>query len=456
LDRTTALLTEYASNLTYAALPPAVVHATKRTLIDTMGCAAGGYFGEPCEVARRVAQRVSSDAPARILGGRLTSALDTAAFANAAAIRYLDCNDTTSVASGHPRDMIGALLAVADVERSDGPAIMAAIVASYDVFGYLSGALGSGNGGWDQATMAAAGVACGAAKLMGLSREQMAHALAISLVGNLTLFVTRTGELSMWKGCATAGAARAAVFAAQLARDGMTGPDAPFEGSRGLWEQAVGTDVALPDFGPGAPGAFTITASTYKEFPCQVHLQAPIRLALDLRQQLNGEAVAAVAITTFATAVRQTGSEAEKWDPQTRETADHSMPYVVGRALRDGVVSPASFAEHRIKDPSLRPLLAAIRVQEDAAFTQRFPQERPCRMEVTTTAGRTLTAETATPKGHRTNPLSDAEVEAKFRRLTGDVLTAARQDAGIATLWSFGQARNVDALYDQLVVVETA
>jgi 2-methylcitrate dehydratase len=154
----------------------------------------------------------------------------------------------------------------------------------------------------------------------------MRHAIALAMVPNLPLGVTRVGELSMWKGCATASATRAAVFAAQLAQHGMTGPAEPFEGRRGLWDQAVGKPVTLEKFG-GNGEPFRITATTFKFFPSQIHTQGPIGLALELRSQVAVSDIVALRIHGYRAAVSSAATEPEKWDPQTRETADHSIPY---------------------------------------------------------------------------------------------------------------------------------
>src|SRR5207302_122924 len=144
---------------------------------------------------------------------------------------------------------------------------------------------------------------------------------------DLPLGVTRVGELSMWKGCATASATRAAIFAAQLAQQGMTGPAEPFAGRRGLWEQAVGKPVTLEKFG-GNGEPFRITATTFKFFPSQIHTQGPIGLALELRSQVAVSDIVALRIRGYRAAVSSAATEPEKWDPQTRETADHSIPYL--------------------------------------------------------------------------------------------------------------------------------
>jgi 2-methylcitrate dehydratase len=451
MDNTTELLSSYACRLTYQDLPPGVVHQVKRTVVDSFGCALGALSAEPSIIARRLASHVTSDMPSRILGTRDDSAPDMAGFANGVMVRYLDCNDSYfSPGGGHPSDMIPAILAVADPLGSDGQAVITAIVLAYEVFCRLSDQVVLGDLGWDQGTFSVIGAACGAAKVMGLDQQAMGHALSLSVVPNLALRVTRVGELSMWKGCAAACATRAGIFAAQLAREGMTGPAEPFDGPRGLWDQAVGQPVVLGQLG-GEREPFRITATSFKFFPSQIHTQAPIGLALDLHSQVPTEDIAAIRVRSYRSAVRSAATDPQKWDPQTRETADHSIPFLVATALQDGAVTPASFMTERIQSPALRQLMAKMTIEEDAGFTQAFPKELNCWMEITSKSGQRFMAETAHPKGHQQNPLSDAELEAKFRHLAADALSEPQSRAAVAQIWSLEHAPNLRPLFDSLV-----
>ncbi|MGE3535812.1 MAG: MmgE/PrpD family protein [Candidatus Tectimicrobiota bacterium] len=452
MDQTLELLSTYACRLTYDVLPPEVVHQVQRTLIDSFGCALGAFHAEPARIARHLAMQVSSTQPARLLGTHATSAPDLAGFANGVMIRYLDCNDSYfSPGGGHPSDMIPAVLALAEPLGCDGREVVTAIVLAYEVFSRLSDAVVIGDYGWDQGIFTVIGSACAAGKLLGLTQEQMRHAMALAIVPNLPLGATRVGELPMWKGCATASATRASIFAAQLAQQGMTGPAEPFTGRRGLWEQAFDKQVSLAPLSDwGKP--FRITETTFKFYPSQIHTQGPIGLALELRPQVAWQDLASLAVYSYGTAVRSAALEPEKWDPQTRETADHSIPYLVAAALQDGAVTPASFTTERVRDPGLRPLIAKITLHEDAQYTARFPAEYNCRIEATTVAGQQLTVHTTYPKGHRHKALSDADVEAKFCRFAGAVLSEAQCRAALQVLWSVERLPRVQALFDSVVV----
>jgi 2-methylcitrate dehydratase len=452
MDRTTELLSNYACQLTYHDLPPEVIHQVKRTLVDTCGCALGGFSAAPSVIARRLASRVSSTTPARILGTKETSAPDMAGFANGVMVRYLDYNDSYfSPGGGHPSDMIPAILAVADPLGCDGPTVITAVALAYEVFCRLSDALVIGDLGWDQGMFSVIGAACGAGKVMGLDRQAMGQAISLAVVPNLPLGVTRVGELSMWKGCAAACATRAGIFAAQLAQEGMTGPQEPFDGGRGLWDQAVGQSVGLDPLA-GSREPLRITGTSFKFFPSQIHTQGPIGLALELRSQVNPSDIDAIRLRTYRSAVRSAATDPQKWDPQTRETADHSIPYLVATALHDGAVTPASFDSAHLQNPAVRRLIATMQVEEEPEFTERFPEELNCWMEVTTVSRQQIVAHTTYPKGHQRNPLQDADLESKFRHLADSVLTKRQCRAALTQLWSLEQAPNLHALFDSLVI----
>ena len=452
MDQTTELLSSYAFDLRFEDLSPKVVHQVERTLVDTLGCAIGGFSSEPGKIARTLALNVTSTAPARVLGTKQSSSPDMASFANSVMLRYLDCNDSYfSPGGGHPSDMIPAALAMAEARGSDGHTVITAITLAYEVFCRLSDQVVAGDLGWDQGIFGVIGATCAAGKVMGLNKTQMGHAISLAVAPNLPLGVTRTGELSMWKGCATASATRAGVFSALLAEQGMTGPDEPFEGRRGLWEQAVNGPVTLSTFG-GSDEPFRISDTTFKSYPSQIHTQGPIGLALELCPQISPDDIETILIKAYKGAVSNAHTEPEKWDPKTRETADHSIPYLVAAALKDGTITAATFSPQRIQDPSLRTLINEMTIQEDLEFTQKYPVEYNCRIEITGKSGQLLEAHTAFPKGNRFNPLTDSEVEDKFRNLASQEIGENQCDRTLELAWSLDKLTNLDDLFDSLVV----
>src|SRR5258705_10616243 len=374
MDRTTETLARYATSLRYADLSASTVQAAKGHLIDSLGCAIGGYGSEPAAIARRVAPAWQGAPSARLLGEGRTTTPDAAAFANSVMIRFPEANGTyIARGSGHPSDMLGALLAAAEVAGASGQDLLLATVSGYEVFGALADQVALRDRGWDPSVFVAPASAAAAGLLLGLSAGQVADALAIAVTASVATRQTRAGGLAMWKGCATATAAKAGLFAAQLAREGMTGPTAAFEGRHGLGEQVTGP-FEIGALGGGGGRPFAIERTNFKFFAAEYHAQAPLAMALALRGKGRVGEIDAIDVQIYAMAYSEIGSEPAKWDPRTRETADHSLPYMLAVALRDGRITPASFEPQRYLDPSLRPLMNKMPVAEIPESMRRFPQ----------------------------------------------------------------------------------
>ena len=447
MDKTTQTLASYTAALNFSELPAGTIRELKRRLIDSVACGIGGYSSEPAAIAREIAAGSSGQPPARVLGSGALTSMEMAAFANTVMVRYLDCNDTyVSKGSGHPSDMIPACLAVAEAHHASGRDTLTAVAVAYEIFTALADVVGLRDLGWDQGVFVVLGSAAGAAKLLRLTGEQTANALAIAVSSNIPTRQTRAGELSMWKGCATAAAARAGVFSALLAQKGITGPTAAFEGRHGVWDQVTGPFQLGRLGGEGA--GFGVERTNLKFFPAEYHSQAPLWIALDLRNKVRMEEIDAIDVQTYYTAWSEIGSEPEKWDPQTRETADHSLPYLLALALADGGVKPDSFSEARMRDPALRQLMQRIRISENPEFTREFPAKLMTRIEVTTRGGQRLVEMASYPRGHAKNPMSDADVESKFADLSGTLLTPDRRDALLRALWDIDQASDIVKVMD--------
>jgi len=450
MDPTTEALARHATILSYESLTPSAIHAVKRILIDSMGCAAAGYVSEPSVIARRLAAARTSTPAARVLGDGTRTTPEMAAFANAVMVRYMDANDTYISplnGTGHPSDMIPCVLAVAEAYGASCEDLILAIVVSYEAFAALADVAPLRERGWDQGLYVVLGSTAGAGKILGLSLEQMADAIAIAVTANVPTRQNRAGELAMWKGCATPMAASAGVLSALMAREGMTGPTAAFEGRHGIWEQVTGP------FSLGQPGgeggrSFMVERASLKYFPAEFHSQAPLWMALKLRERVNVDQIEQLNMRTYWMAYSEIGSEPAKWDPQTRETADHSLPYLLATALRDGAISDATFALDRVRDPSLRPLMNRIRISESEELTRQFPETLASEIEVVTTTGERITVRSSYPKGHARNPMTDEDVAAKFRTFAEPMLGAARCQEALDTLWHVERATDLSSLLD--------
>jgi 2-methylcitrate dehydratase len=437
-------LSSYATSLRYQDLPPEVVHQAKRLIIDTLGCALGGYTSEPSKIARDLAGTVTSTQPATILGSGQATSLDLATFANGVMIRYLDFNDGyTSKESGHPSDSIAAVLSPAEVAHASGRRVITATVLAYEAFCRLGDAATLKYRGFDHVTIGCIASVLGACRALGLSSEQTHQALNLGVVSNLALNQTRVGTLSHWKGCAYANASRNAVFATMLAARGLTGPAPIFEGEGGYFKAVTGEPFELEPFG-GGDRPFKIMECSIKRFPLGQYSQTVVQAALEVREQLpDVEDIAEVNIRTLQKAVDIMAGDPEKWHPTTRETADHSMPYTTAVALMYGSVHQHHFDDQYLRNPQLLDLVGRVKVGVSEEANRRVPEAMLCNLEVVTRSGRRYSAEVAYHKGHFKNPLSDREVEEKFRSVVSDLLSPAQADALLDRLWHLEQVEDI-------------
>jgi 2-methylcitrate dehydratase len=436
---------EYANALRYEDLPAAVVHEAKRRFIDSFATAVGAMGADAYAIARRCALLVQGKPGATLLGGGASSA-EWATFVNGLLIRYLDYNDTyLSLEPAHPSDNLAAVLAAAEIAGSSGRDLITAAVLAYEIQCRLCDAASLRKHGWDHVTYGAISSAVAACKLLGLDAGRTAHAIGIAGVCNVAMRQTRAGELSMWKGCAFANAARNGVFAALLAAEGMTGPAPIFEGELGFMKLLTGPfEIAEPG-GNGRP--FMITETYIKFWPAEYHSQSAIDAALQLRPQIGDITnIAAIDIHTFDAAVDIIGKDPEKWKPRTRETADHSLPYCTAVALADGEVTQVQFAPERFTDPALLDLVAKVKLHRDAALSARYPRGIPNRLTIALRDGRKLVKEVEFPRGHVRNPMTDADVESKFRSLAVPRYGKARADEVLAACWKLEELKNVGDL----------
>jgi 2-methylcitrate dehydratase len=447
MDHSTKSMAEFTTRLSYADLPPEVVHDCKRRIIDTVGCAIAAFDAEPACVARAVAARAAVSDGATVIGTSHRTLPELAAFANSVASRYLEGNDTYPGGGGHPNDNLLPVLAIAQASRASAQTAITAIVLAYEVHRYLFRAFPMRKHALDYVLYNAVASAAGAAKVLGLPLAQTANAISLAAVANLGTDISRRGHLTMWKGCAAANAARNGVFAAVMAAEGMAGPPTPFED--GL-TAVIGAEEICPF--PVDAKSVSLPKADYKFFLSEFHAQGPAFLALELLPQIKLDAIEKIEVFTYHFAWFEIGSGAEKWKPTTRETADHSMPYVVAAVLIDGAYTDAIFEPERFGDQRTLELMQKITITEDAEFNRRYPASLPCRMTITLKNGEQKTAELSNPIGHHDRPMSDAQVVEKFKGLAGRKLKDAQLQKVLDRAWKIENDREWAKLFEELRV----
>lgn len=352
-------------------------------IADSLACALLGLDGDAPRVARAAIGRLAPSGLATVMGGG-SAPPDLAGFANGVALRYLDYNDFyLGRRDGcHPSDCIPALLAVAEAEGLAGADFRRAVAIAYEVSARFADAASLTAGGWDGVTSHALATAVATAALLDLSDAATAAAVSIAAVGGPALGQTRTGSLSMWKAGAGPASAQRGVLAGYLAGAGMTGPEGALAGEAGLARVFAG-GLAWPD-----DEDWRILRVQLKRYPAQLTTQAAIAAAVEVaaRGVVAGE-VERVRVATFAGAVRSAASAPEHWRPRTRESADHSLPFVVAAALADGQLGPSQFTPERIGGADLQRLLERMVVVELTAATAAYPDRMLATVEVSLAGG---------------------------------------------------------------------
>lgn len=442
MDSITQKIAAYAASPRYDDLTEASVHAAVQRLIDSLGCAVGAHDCEPARIGRRLAKHQTPGKYAgRVLCFGEEVPAEAATFINSAMIRNFDFNDRYP--GGHPSDCLGALLALAGAMKVDGKSFLASMVVIYEIFARLSDATMLSRRGWDQGYAIGIATAAGVSSLLRLSLDATASAVGIAATSNLPLRVTRSGELTVWKNVATAHAARNGLFAALLAAEGMTGPGNAFDGRNGLWEKVTGPFELAPF--PNDGGAYLTPRVQLKYWPIETNGQAAVWAALELRSRVDPLKLEAIDVFASKFTWFEIGSEPEKWDPQTRETADHSLPYIFARALTDGPIRVSSFDDEAVRDPALRPLMQKIKVISDDAIEALLPQKTLIRVIATERNGARHSVEIVNPLGHPDNPMQDSHVEEKFLGLAEPIL-GQRSRTALRRWWRVQDAEDVGEL----------
>lgn len=444
-DRIQARLTHYAAALNYDGLPGEVVHAAKVRIIDTLGALVAGFDGEPCRIARTLASEMPHATGATLLGTRTRTTVDMAAFVNATTARFPELTDTyhwPGSAYGHPSDVITPLVSVAEHAQVHGRDLITSVVLAYEVFCRFSDVFH--NRGFDPSNFACVATALGAGKLLGLPSKALSHCIAMAVTPNVILRQVRLDHLSMFKVAAAGQAARAGVFAAQLAKAGMEGPHLPFEGRAGWCKQVAGEPLSLEPF--GGPGvAFRIPVTGLKMRPCAGNTISSVLAAEKAATFENSEQIARVTVEVYDRARIASGTGEHFWNPTSAETADHSIPYLVAVALIDGTVTPRSYDPVRLWNPQVRELIGKIEVVENKEFTRAYeqvPQMHRTRVTVTMQSGEKRVGDSGGSDDDLAAPKSDAQVEAKFRGLAANALGTGRANEALDTLWRIEDLAN--------------
>ena len=447
-------MAQWALDLQFEDIPEKSIWEAKRFLLDSMGCALAAVNNEDMEAMYRFTEKLGGTPEASVIGREYKTNASNAALMNCLLTRAMDYNDIYwEEDPSHPSDLIGAALAAGEVNGKSGKEVLEAIIVNYELMLRWCHAAHPGvrEIGWHHASLVQFVSPVVAGKLYDLDLDQMVAAVGISSSSHFTLGGVVAGHLTNMKNTAAPLASQAGVIAAMIAKENYSGPVEVFEGKEGVFEVIDSVEWrpewVLKDLGK----EFMITKCAYKAFPTEALTHQPISAAMQVCQEQNlaAEDISEVLVETTIRGA-DILSDPSKFKPKTKETADHSLPYVVAAAVADGNVLPSSFSDEKLKDPRIWDLLGKIKVVADPEIDAMFPGVKRARVTITNNEGQSFTAQVDNAKGSPLNPMSDEEIISKFRANAGAVLSVDQQDKVIDLTWRFDELEEISSYMELL------
>lgn len=447
----------------FEGLPSEVVHEAKRRVVDMLACVVGGHDSPPSRAIQKTIEQLGGPPEATVCGSaRRTSAMN-AALANGVMLRFTEAMDRSvegpdgKTSHGHPGEVIPCILAVGERQRSSGRDVITAIVLGYQLMNRLSYAMGGtvaiSRFGWKHEIRAGVILPLVVGKLLGLSESQLVNAVGISgsYTGELGILDHGQEVVPMARDLRIPYAAYQAILAALMAQNGFEGPARVFEGHHGFAEVMVKGNIDL-DRVTRRDDDFNIMYTTTKAYPVNGKLQGQTEAILRsiAEHGITHERVARVKIVTSPRVMEHMGDPATHKYPETKETADQSAYFAAALAILDrGVhLSLEQFAPERLKDPRVRAMIEKVEVVADPTWVfDRAPTE----VEITMIDGQTYRCRVDLPKGHVLNPLSDAELEGKFRGMAGRSMSEGQIDGLLRAAWDLDRLTDIGELTKTLV-----
>jgi 2-methylcitrate dehydratase len=423
-------IAEFAVNLKYEDLPSEVVNEVKRYLYDSIGCAYGGYHTKDVNILRDIYKEMEGAPQATLIGFGDKMPAVNASLVNSLMIRALDFNDIYwKEDPSHPSDIIPAALSTAEMAGASMKEVITAIVLAYEFEQRLCefAVPGVRERKWHHATLTQFVSPIVAGKILGLTVDQMVNAIGINGCHNHTIGCPTAGKLTMMKNTVDPMAVQAGVFAALMAKKGYSGTEAVFDGKEGLMD-VFGPDWDVEKLVGGLGKKFKILECGMKAFPTEAltHTHITATLKVVVNNNISYDQIESVTITTIARAC-DILFDPHKYRPESRETADHSLPYCIAAALVDHKITTQSFSDEKLKDPAIWAVIDKIKGEASLEFEKMFPAKQPSKVVVKTTDGREFSEYLEYPKGDPREPMTIEDLENKFNALSSALLSAEKQ-----------------------------
>jgi 2-methylcitrate dehydratase len=448
------IISEFAVNLKYEDLPAEVIETVKHFLYDSVACSFGGYKTKDVNILRNIYKTMGGAEEATVIGFGDKIPAVNAALVNSLMIRALDYNDIYwKEDPSHPSDLIPAALNAGELAGSSMKDIIVAIVLAYEFEQRLCefAVPGVRERKWHHATLTQFVSPIVAGKLLGLTVDEMVNAIGINGVHNHTIGAPTAGKLTMMKNTVDPMAVQSGVFAALMAKQGYTGTEAVFEGKEGFMDTFFGWNVKEQKADPvkmqgrealgewtwvvekltGNLGKnFKIMECGMKAFPTEAlthtHITAVLKVVRD--NNINYDEIEEIKITAIARAV-DILFDPHKYRPESRETADHSLPYCLAAAVVDKKITTSTFSEEKLKDPRIWEVIDKIKGEASEEFDKMFPEKQPSRATITTKDGKVFSEYLEYPKGDPREPMTIEDIDIKFSGLAEGLLDSERQKA---------------------------
>jgi 2-methylcitrate dehydratase len=445
----TATMSQWAADLRYEDLSPEAVYQAKRFFLDSVGCALGGYQQHDVAIALDVLGEIAGPGTATVIGTGQQIDPVSASLANALMIRCMDYNDIYWKQDPcHPSDIFPAAIACCERAGSNGRELIVGLVLGHEFEMRLCEAAFPGirERGWHHATITAFVSPIVSGRMLHLDWQKIQHAIGISASARATFGAVTAGKLTMMKNTVDPLASQGGVLAALLAEKGYTGPEHVIEGKEGI-VHCFGPEWKLDILTEGLGESWRITQCGMKAFPTEALTHTPISAVLALVKDNNLEPhrIARVHIRTTARGA-DILSDPSKYDPHTKETADHSLPYVIAAAIAERQVTPLQFTPEKIMHPLIREQLKKVVVVADPEIEKVFPALQRVKVSIHTNDGSEFMTQLDYPKGDPRNPLSDLEVEEKFEALSAPVMSKAARRRAMDAIWNLEKQTSVSEL----------
>ncbi|MDZ4230591.1 MAG: MmgE/PrpD family protein [Dehalococcoidales bacterium] len=447
-------IADYAAGFDYKDLPGEVVGMAKRVLLDTLGCAIGGYPSDASQITQGLIKELGGAPESTVIGSGIRTDCLNAALTNGIMVRYLDYMDQISIPVGHwyvyahPSEVIPGILAVAERQHLSGVEVLTAVVLGYELsarFCEATTIVPIAKKGWNPDSLGVYIMPAVAGKILGLNADQIENAIGVSGCHGMVLGIldSASEEYTMAKNMRFPLTARDGILAALLAQRGFTGPTRVMEGENGFIESVMDGDFdvdKLTDFG----GRFRILDTEFKAWAACGTLQGHLNATLNLVEEhgINPEDVAQVRIWAGTRSVEHTGDPVKRY-PKNKETADHSAYYVTAVAIKERGLGPDQYSPEKYADPAIRELIDKVTLEIDTDL-DRFG--RAGITEITTRQGARYRCQIDYPRGHPNNPMTDDDIRNKFHSLAARFMDEERMGKVIGTINALEEVDDIGRL----------